>query len=99
MQTQYEYLPVLADKLPPRPGILMVCCPLATDQKTSKILALVTCENVRDQAAKSSIGWASNCSSGFLEYLVAEISDPQLRVAELNAVTERNPVGSTISRL
>jgi hypothetical protein len=99
MQSQHEYLPVLADNLPSRPGILMVCCPLATDRTTSKILALVECENVRDQAANSSIGWASNCSTGFLEYLVAEISDPQVRVAELNAVAARNPVGSTVSRL
>lgn len=65
----------------------------------SEILALVECENIREQARKSAMEWASNCSTGYLEYLVAEIVDPQVRAAELRAANARTPVGSTVSRV
>lgn len=76
----------------------MVCCPHGLNAKTSDIIAVVSCANVKDEVLRRSLGWASNCSSGYLEYLVAEVSDPKDLTQLFGAATQRFPEGSTYSK-
>lgn len=93
-----DFVPVALDHLPSTPGVLMVCCPQGLNAKVSRILAVVPCENCREEAGTRSLVWATECTTGYLEYLVAEVTDPKNVEAAYLAASQRYPVGSTYSR-
>ncbi len=93
-----DFVPVAADKLPNTPSVLMVCCPQGCNAQVSRIIAVVPCLNVREEVGKRSLAWAAECTTGYLEYLVAEVVDPEGVEAASNAAKQRYPVGSTYSR-
>jgi len=76
----------------------MVCCPEGKNAKSAKVIALVPAENVREKVIARSVAWATECSTGYLEYFVAQVSDPATGAALLENATSLMPPGTVIAK-
>ena len=89
-----EFFPTAAKDLPSSPGVIMVCCPHGLNAKTSKIISLLETENVRQLVESRAISWATECETGYLEYLVAMVNNPAERSALLEKTRKLHNVGN-----
>ena len=98
MTSHNGFIPMTADQLPPAPGVIMVCCPEGLNTKTARVIVLVQAENVLEKVKECAVSWATECTSGYLEYLVAQVSDPTSSADLLENATKQTPPGSVITK-